>query len=76
MSTKAQRAAKVARPKLRRGKDAARRQRIPALFSKQWASLPVGHPKRWLALAGTLTHEEAEFLMTTVQDFEKVEEED
>ena len=76
MSAKSQRAGKSAPLKLSRRKAAARKQRIPALFSKEWASLPVGHPKRWLALAGTLTHEEAEFLMTTVEDFEKVEEED
>ncbi len=76
MSAKAQHAGKAVRPKVTRRKPAVRNQRIPTLFSKEWASLPVGHPKRWLALAGTLTHEEAEFIMATVRDFEKVEEED
>ena len=71
MSAKAQRAGKSAPPKLSRRKAAARKQRIPALFSKEWASLPVGHPKRWLALAGTLTHEEAEFLRKSKRDFDR-----
>lgn len=72
MSAKAQHAGKAVRPKVTRRKVAVRKQRIPALFSKEWASLPVGHPKRWLALAGTLTHEEAEFIRKTVREFDKL----
>ncbi len=45
------------------------------LEAKEWEALPVGHPRRWLPLVGSLTHEEAEKIMAAVQDFEKVEEE-
>jgi excisionase family DNA binding protein len=35
----------------------------------------VGSPRRWLALVGTLTPEEAAFLRASVEDFERIEEE-
>src|SRR5438067_10870276 len=39
------------------------------------AALPFGSPQRWLALAGTLTHEEAEQILASVEEvFEQVEE--
>ena len=39
--------------------------------------LPVGSPKRWLALAGTLTYEESEQILAIVEElFEQVEDED
>lgn len=39
-------------------------------------NLPFGSPKRWLALAGTLTPEEADQIMKSVEEcFERVEEE-
>jgi excisionase family DNA binding protein len=35
--------------------------------------LPFGSPQRWLALAGTLTHEEAEQLRAFAEVFETIE---
>src|SRR5438552_6713067 len=38
------------------------------------AALPFGSPKRWLALVGTLTHEEAEQIRAVIEEvFEQVE---
>ena len=67
---RAGRLSRVNRPR----RAASRKDRVPALCSKEWQSLPFGSPKRWLALAGTLTREEADELMASVQDLERVEE--
>lgn len=76
------RTGKLAGVRLSRRKVVVPKEELDALLAGKTVNaekeppLPVGSPQRWLALAGTLTPEEAAFIRATLEDFDQIEEED
>lgn len=73
------RAGKLAGVKLSRRKVVVPKENLDAFLSAESPAPakdkppPLGSPQRWMSLIGTLTAKEAERLMASVDDFEKVE---
>jgi len=60
--------------RLSRKKVIVPKDKFAALVSEgSAAAVPLGSPQRWLRLVGTLTAREADCLLASVQDFEKLE---